>query len=338
MMNAGEARSLALRSVQRQIAAMGSRAYDVAVLDRSAGTMQRRLTWAPEQVLRAIDWLRYANWQGRDVFIRPCASALVLVDDLGTQLVHRLGALGLAPTLVVETSPANHQAWIRVSDDAQPPAARRVIAARLAEELGTDRACAGLNHYGRLAGLSNRKPEHARPAPPFAKVVLSHPGVVAQRGPVLVKAALGELAASVPVGATGKPRACEASQPSSFPARPWPAGPDGRTQPLADWIASAHHDARLRFAQRYDASIVDFQVALAMIACGVAAADIIEVIGMHSSEIARRMGRQAMGYARRTVECALQHATTSCAPGPFLTDLQGAAFPFPKPAQAGCSV
>lgn len=311
MTKAEEARSLALRSMRRQIAAMDSRAYDVAVLDRSSSTMQRRMNWAPEQVLRAVDWLRFENWQGRDVFIRPCVSALVLVDDLDTLLVHRLGALGLEPALVVATSPANHQAWIRVSDDAQPPAVRRVVAARLAEELGTDRACAGLNHYGRLAGLSNRKPEHAKPVPPFAKVVLSHPGVVAQRGPVLVKAALGELAASVPLGATRKARACEAPQPSYLPATPWPAGSDGRPQPLADWILSAHRDARARFAQRYDASVADFRAALDMIACGVAAADIIEAISAHSPDIARRKGRQAMGYARRTVERALQHAATS---------------------------
>ena len=309
-MNAREARSLALRSVQRQIAAMDSRTYDVAVLDRSRSTMQRRMNWTPEQVLRAIDWLRYENWQGRDVFIRPCVSALVLVDDLDTHLVQRLDALGLTPTLVVETSPANHQAWIRVSAEAQPPAVRRVIAARLAEELGTDRACTGLNHFGRLAGLSNRKPEHARPAPPFAKVLLSHPGAVAQRGRALVEAALRELAESSPVGATRKACAWEGSQPPRLPARAWPVGRDSRPQLLADWIVSAHRDARLRFAQRYDASVVDFQIARAMIGSGMMVTDVIEAIGAHSPDIARRKGRQAMAYARRTVERALQVSTS----------------------------
>ncbi len=309
-MNAGEARSLALRSVQRQLAAMGSRAYDLAVLDRHSSTMQRRMNWTPEQVLRAIDWLRYENWQGRDVFIRPCVSALVLVDDLDAQLVQRLDALGLAPTLVVETSPANHQAWIRVSAEAQPPAVRRVIAARLAEELGTDRACAGLNHYGRLAGLSNRKPEHARPAPPFAKVTLGQPGAVAQRGAALVAEALRELAESSPVGATRKACTWKGLQPPKLPASAWPTGRDNHPQPLGDWMVSAHRDARLRFAQRYDASVVDFQIARAMIASGVMVADVIEAIGAHSPDIARRKGRQAMAYAQRTVERARQVSTS----------------------------
>lgn len=311
MTKAGEARGLALRAVQRQITAMGSRAYDVAVLDRSNSTMQRRLHWAPEQVLRAIDWLRYENQQGRDVFIRPCVSALVLLDDLDTRLVHRLGALGLEPTLVVETSPANHQAWIRVSDCAQPPAVLKVIAARLAEELGTDRACVGLGHFGRLAGLTNRKLDHAKPAPPFAKVVLSQPSMVALRGQALVETALRELAASVPVGPNPQGGARDAEHPSSEQVRPWPAAPDGRQQSLADWIAEAHRDARARFAQRYDASVADFRAALDMIACGVPATDIVEAIGVHSPDIAGRKGRQAMSYARRTVERALQHATTS---------------------------
>lgn len=311
MMNAGQARSLALRAVQRQLTAMGSRAYDVALLDRCNSTMQRRLHWPPEQVLRAIDWLRYENRQGRDVFIRPCVSALVLLDDLDLQLVRNLGELGLAPTLVVETSPANHQAWIRVSDCAQPPAVLKVIAARLAEELGTDRASAGLNHFGRLAGLTNRKPEHALPTPPYAKVLLSHPGVVAQHGPVLVKAALGELAASVSVGATRKTFVFEPAHAPTVPARAWPADSHGRPQPLADWIALAHREARQRFAQRYDASVVDFQVARAMIASGVPAKDMLEAIGVHSPDIASRKGRQAMSYARRTVQRALHQATTS---------------------------
>ena len=53
------------------------------------------------------------------------------------------------------------------------------------------------------------------------------------------------------------------------------------------------------------------QPALDMIACGVPANDIIEAIGVNSPDIAGRKGRQAMGYARRTVARALQHATTS---------------------------
>lgn len=48
-----------------------------------------------------------------------------------------------------------------------------------------------------------------------------------------------------------------------------------------------------------------------MLACGVPATDIIEAISMHSPDIARRKGRRATAYARRTVERALQHATTS---------------------------
>ena len=310
MTKVGEARGLALRAMQRQITAMGSRAYDVAVLDRSSSTMQRRLHWAPEQVLRAIDWLRYENRQARDVFIRPCVSALVLLDDLDLQLVRHLGAVGLAPALVVETSPANHQAWIRLSDDAQPPAVLKVIAARLAEELGTDRACAGLHHFGRLAGLTNRKPEHAKPAPPFAKVLLSHQSVVALRGQALVEAALAALAASRPVSTPRKTFVFEAAHAPTVPAQAWPADSRGCPQPLADWIVMAHRDARKSFAQRYDASVVDFQVARAMIASGVPATDIIEAIGVHSPGIARRKGRQAISYAQRTVERALQLAKT----------------------------
>lgn len=188
---------------------------------------------------------------------------------------------------------------------------RRVIAARLAEELGTDRACAGLNLYGWLAALNNRKPEHAKPAPPFEKALLSHPAVVAQRGPGMVKAALGELAASVPVGGTRKPRACEASHPPRLPARPWPAARDGRPQPLADWIASAHHDAAraLRSAMTPRSPTSGQPWPRSRVASRRSPSSM--AIGAHSPGVARRKGRDAMAYARRTVERALQHATTS---------------------------
>jgi hypothetical protein len=60
---------------------------------------------------------------------------------------------------VVETSPGNFQAWLKHSREL--PRDLSTLAARsLADEFGGDRGAADWRHFGRLAGLTNRKPRH----------------------------------------------------------------------------------------------------------------------------------------------------------------------------------
>ncbi|MBL8209676.1 MAG: hypothetical protein JNK87_03140 [Bryobacterales bacterium] len=59
----------------------------------------------------------------------------------------------------METSPGNFQAWLnhgRVLPRAESTAAARA----LAEHFGGDRGAADWRHFGRLAGLTNRKPRY----------------------------------------------------------------------------------------------------------------------------------------------------------------------------------
>jgi len=113
------------------------------------------------------------NAAGNDIYIRPAGSVgLVLVDDLKAHALAQLKRDGLAPAVVVETSPANYQAWLRVSQEPIPPEQATAAARILATRYGGDIASADFRHYGRLAGFTNRKPQHRQANGQFPYVLL----------------------------------------------------------------------------------------------------------------------------------------------------------------------
>lgn len=70
-----------------------------------------------------------------------------------------MNAEGFEPAVIVETSPGNFQTWLnhgRVLSTAESTAAARA----LAEKFGGDKGAADWRHFGRLAGLTNRKPKY----------------------------------------------------------------------------------------------------------------------------------------------------------------------------------
>ena len=138
------------KAVKQQLDAMGGDLFEVGV--RLADGRMLLREWAPDAVLKAVRWLQHENAQGADVYIRPSrsrGSALVLLDDLSRERIASLPAAGLAPCVVVETSKENFQAWLRLSQDAQPPAVRTAVAWHLATTLGGDLIDLSVNHDNR---------------------------------------------------------------------------------------------------------------------------------------------------------------------------------------------
>lgn len=152
------------RAVRRQAAAMGCGQYEVGVRDSATGKMMIR-TWSMDEIIKSIPWLRRMNAQRNDIYVRPAEktkSGLVLVDDLEYADIEQMRADGYEPVAVVETSPKNYQVWIRLGIDL--PRDIRTEAARIfAKSYGGDLNSADWRHFGRLAGFTNRKPEHASP-------------------------------------------------------------------------------------------------------------------------------------------------------------------------------
>lgn len=151
-------------AVQSQIAAMGAQIFEVGLFKPAAHEQGQAVmiprTWDRDTVLRSLPWLRLQNADGRNVYVRPKGEHdLSLVDDLTSDAVKRMKATGFSPAVVVETSPGNFQAWLK--HPRQLPRELSTMAARkLAEDFGGDRGAADWRHFGRLAGLTNRKPKY----------------------------------------------------------------------------------------------------------------------------------------------------------------------------------
>ena len=126
-----------------------------------------------DEILGRVGWLRHRNAQGADVYVRPAGSVgLVLVDDLTRDALRQMGADGAAPAVIVETSPCNYQAWVRVADAPTLPALATAVGRLLAERYGGDLNSSDWRHYGRLAGVTNRKERHRRADGLFPYVLL----------------------------------------------------------------------------------------------------------------------------------------------------------------------
>lgn len=109
-----------LQAIGRQLKAMGCERFDIGVRDATTGQMMNR-EWSAAEVLQNTPWLKRMNAQGNDVYIRPAEQerhGLVLVDDLSEFDLDDMKAEGREPALVVETSPKNYQAWVKVADAA----------------------------------------------------------------------------------------------------------------------------------------------------------------------------------------------------------------------------
>jgi len=193
-----EHRRQAADMVRQQLAAMDARRYEVGI-KRANGHMIPRVLTAG-RLLGQVAWLAQENRQGADIFIRPEGSmGLILVDDLDGGALERMVSDGLAPVIVVETSPCNHQAWVRVSPTPIKPMLATMTARLLAERYDGDPNSATWRHYGRLTGFENRKRKHQRADGTYPLVrLLAATGKAALAGEDLLDAARARLAVTPP--------------------------------------------------------------------------------------------------------------------------------------------
>jgi hypothetical protein len=150
--------------VARQLDAMGAERYVVGVHNRPEDRMWRPSNLSAQQVLGLDRTFAALNIRGRDLYIGPFHNGgLILLDDLPPNGLRRLRDDEMFPALVVETSPGNFQAWIRVAPEALPADLATAVSRELAVRYGGDRGSVGGEHLGRLAGYTNQKPNRTLP-------------------------------------------------------------------------------------------------------------------------------------------------------------------------------
>jgi len=153
-------------AVERQLTAMGAEIlFEVGVLQRGDGDHPHFMllrSWDKGTLINSIPWLRYQNWHESHIYVRPKGeSNLTLIDDLKGEAVVRMRAEGFEPAVVVQTSPGNHQAWIKHAA-ALDKELGTAVARELAARFGGDVRAADWRHFGRMAGFRNTKEGYKR--------------------------------------------------------------------------------------------------------------------------------------------------------------------------------
>jgi hypothetical protein len=276
---------------------MGCTLYEIGIRDASSGRMMDR-TWTAAQVVEQLPQLKAMNAQGNDIFVRPAAQSpghgLVLVDDLRRTALAALDHDGRSPAVIVETSPRNYQAWIRLPEQATD-AQRAEVARRLAREYAGDPASADAQHYGRLAGFTNRKRAYrsAEGLQPFALLrrarEFESPG-----GAALLR----EAARTLEERALGR---APTLMPTAAPVLR-PHSPDTERAATAEFRQQMEQLRR----QMSDLSRCDFSAAIRLAAAGYEPETIRQAVRAASPNLEERKRGHVEDYVRRTVDAAVE--------------------------------
>jgi hypothetical protein len=125
-------------AVRRHLEAMHCDHYEIGIRDRDGKMLIRN--WSQDETLKSVAWLKRENAKGADIYVRPAGDknqGLILVDDLNQATIARMKHDDYAPAAVVETSPLNYQAWVRLTNEPLAPelatAVSKAMAKRCAE-------------------------------------------------------------------------------------------------------------------------------------------------------------------------------------------------------------
>lgn len=285
-------RDRSLEAIQKQINALGVERFEVGVRDAKTGQMMNR-EWSRAELEKAVPWLKRMNAKGNDVYIRPAGEhGLVLVDDLKPQALEQMRADGLDPAATIETSPGNYQAWVKLSEAPLSADVRREAAKALATRYGGDPNSADSRHYGRLAGFTNQKPQHARDGrQPY---VLAHdcPGKAAKSAVALIS----EVVQGLDRAEAQKERQSrlEALEGYKSPGYGWMSDPGHEYQRQAQRLLK-------RYGPQADFSRLDWMIATDMAKSGRWTLEQIErSIRECSPNVESRKAGHVEDYARRT--------------------------------------
>jgi hypothetical protein len=293
------------RAVTRQLEAMGCEQYEVGILERRTGKIMNR-TWSGEEIQERLAWLKRMNARGNDVYIRPARgdrASLVLVDDLDRRRLDQMARDGATAAVVVETSPGNFQAWVRLPDRTAE-AVHREVARELAHRYEGDPASAAALHYGRLAGFTNQKEQYrgAGGLQPWA-LLREAGGREARAATELVQGAEERL--------TGSERASGETERSAL--RPRVQGRD----PIALYREAM--GILLPQAPRTkeggpDRSWCDFRAAGLLVREGYSREEVADAIRTASPDLEERKRGHVEDYVERTVDAVLRSSRARSSP------------------------
>lgn len=275
-------------AVRRQLEGMNCQQYDVGIRDASGKGMMSRI-WTKETVLKSVSFLKKANFDGSDIYIRPGESeGLILIDDLGLGTLAQMDAEGCNPAAVTQTSPQNYQAWVRVSRDRLDPKLATQVAKILAQRYGGDPNSADWRHYGRLAGFTNRKP------------IYKSPYVLAERCNGKLAETASELLAEASIliqEAQASTLAGNSSAPIQIPLK--------RDCDPITYATNFYRTLTQKYAASFDPSRADCMVASDLLRMGLNPDQVSGILEQTSPDLTSRKHGHIEDYLERTVTAAM---------------------------------
>lgn len=313
----------ALRDFTRSLPAS---AYDVRIIPRGQNSKPMPRLWSAGVLLSpsTIHFLRAANADGSDIFIRPDFANYVLVDfdEDGDRRWKAMRDDGVPVALAVLTSPDHVQAWIDIGPMRDVTEAESAEAARiLARRYGGDMRATGRKQLGRAPGFFNRKPKYRDEHGHFPRVQIIHARPGPRAAPILMEARA--TLARAPAGATGVNFADEWSDPSETDSEPIMICQCGQLVATMSAPPKLGHgkeafDNALHFmtAQGYrpprradgdvDRSRRDIDVAMFMLYCDILPDAVIDDISTGSDKAKERMPDHAQRYAGNRINQAMK--------------------------------
>ncbi|MCS4309488.1 hypothetical protein M2404_003860 [Rheinheimera pacifica] len=156
----------------KQLRALGKKVYKVFCIGQDEAIVR---TLASEAICTAkfISFLKAKNASGYQISFSPVDRHNILFfDDVNYLGLNKLNGYGLAPSVIVETSPLNYQAWIVLSDS-YSISIRDTLTGYLVKDISADKCSLNQGQPGKLTGFTNTKAKHRLPSGdyPFVKLV-----------------------------------------------------------------------------------------------------------------------------------------------------------------------
>ena len=95
---------------------------------------------------------------------------IAMLDDLDAAAIKKAKDLDIELGCIVETSPGNYAAWVKIHNSTMKVYQVRAYQKALQDLLNSDKGASSVGHLSRLAGFSNKKTEYADKPPFMAKV------------------------------------------------------------------------------------------------------------------------------------------------------------------------
>ena len=292
MLQTSKKTDLTSRAVQQQLNAMGCKQFDIGLRHEHSGQMRNFEALTKTDVVKRIEWLKVENLKGHHIYIRPHGSTgLVLVDDISQSTVERMKQERVKPVLVVETSPDNFQAWVRLSYEPISNELATMASKLLAKRYHGDDASADWKHYGRLAGFTNIKPEHvtSQGRYPYVKVNGARTDSMALRAAEILGAAHREIKKVLEARV-----ALKKSQDILTPCQDFEGCATAQYERLSAVIES-------RYQPNVNYSKLDWMVSCSMLKQGYSEQNVISALILSSKNLEERKGKYILDYATRTV-------------------------------------